>query len=760
MAFDKTKFIGKFVEEARDHISKINDGLLGLEETPDNMEILNQIFRSAHTIKGSSRILSVKPVTDLTHQMENALDELRNSKIQTSAELFTLLFSATDKVGHMVDELQKSGEIESDGKLICENLERAVKGEAFQAEPGVEKKSTPESFRAPKAKKKPVKQKDSQEKKDSSSEKAPETVPMQEVKELVKSKVPVAADTVRVDTDKLDSTIKVMGEIMSNQSRLKHGLADLNEINRISQSCLDLINKSIEHGTSGNGEGRKMAMAAHDLQTKIKQLSLNTRDALNIHDLLTDDLREKVLKMRMLSLSTVLNSFPRLVRDIATSSGKKIDFIVEGAETELDKKVIEKIGDPLLHMVRNCVDHGIESPKDRLKAGKPEKGTVRFSAGYEGGHVLIEVMDDGSGIPLEKIKDKARARKMFADKALNEMSETEITNLIFHPGFSTSPIITDISGRGVGMDVAKECIVEQLKGSIQVESKPDQYTRFVIRVPLTLAILGVLQVTLGDDLFAFPLSSITEIIKIPREEILDVVNQRAIRLREQIIPVVELKEILNSPGEKEFPQKEVLIILLVMGSEKLGVIVDSLVSEENVEVKPLPSHMKSIELVSGASISGKNEIIILLHVPRIFELAKQAKEGKHVDKFHKEEEKANYILVVDDSVNTREIEKSILESYGYNVDTASDGMEAMEMVKEFKYDLIVTDVEMPRMDGFTLCEELRKDSRYKLVPVVIVTSRDKPEDKRRGVKVGANAYIVKGDFNQSNLLDTVESLIV
>jgi two-component system, chemotaxis family, sensor kinase CheA len=179
-----------------------------------------------------------------------------------------------------------------------------------------------------------------------------------------------------------------------------------------------------------------------------------------------------------------------------------------------------------------------------------------------------------------------------------------------------------------------------------------------------------------------------------------------------------------------------------------------------VEVKPLPSHMKSIELVSGASISGKNEIIILLHVPRIFELAKQAKEGKHVDKFHKEEEKANYILVVDDSVNTREIEKSILESYGYNVDTASDGMEAMEMVKEFKYDLIVTDVEMPRMDGFTLCEELRKDSRYKLVPVIIVTSRDKPEDKRRGVKVGANAYIVKGDFNQSNLLDTVESLIV
>ena len=759
MAFDKTKFIGKFVEEARDHISKINDGLLGLEETPDNMEILNQIFRSAHTIKGSSRILSVKPVTDLTHQMENALDELRNSKIQTSAELFTLLFSATDKVGHMVDELQKSGEIESDGKLICENLERAVKGEAFQAEPGVEKKSAPESFRAPKAKKKPVKQKDSQENKDPSSEKAPETVPMQEVKELVKSKVPVAADTVRVDTDKLDSTIKVMGEIISSQSRLNHGLTELNEISRISQNCLDLINRSIERGSLGNGDGGKMARVAHDLQTKLKQLSLNTRDVLNIHDLLTDDLREKVLKMRMLSLSTVLNSFPRLVRDTATSSGKKIDFIVEGAETELDKKVIEKIGDPLLHMVRNCIDHGIESPEERLNAGKPEKGTVRFSAGYEGGHVLIEVMDDGSGIPLEKIKDKARAKKMFDDETIDGMSKAEITNLIFHPGLSTSPIITDISGRGVGMDVVKECVVEQLKGSIEVESEPNQYTRFVIRIPLTLAILGVLQVALGDDLFAFPLSSITEIIRIPREEIINVVNQRAIRLREQMIPVVELRKILSSKGDNEIPQQEVLIVLLVMGSEKLGVIVDSLISEENVEVKSLPAHMKNIELVAGATISGKSEIIILLHVPRIFELAKQMKEGKPVDKVHKEEEETNYILVVDDSVNTREIEKSILESYGYKVNIASDGMEAMEMIKEFKYNLVVTDVEMPRMDGFTLCEELRKDSRYKMVPVIIVTSRDKPEDKRRGINVGADAYIVKGDFNQSNLLETVQNLI-
>jgi two-component system, chemotaxis family, sensor kinase CheA len=758
LAFDKKKFIGKFVEETREHISKINDGLLALEKNPGDMEILNQVFRSAHTIKGSSRVMSVEPVTDLTHQMENVLDRLRNGEIQTSAQLFTLLFSATDKVGHMVDELLSNDEIVSDGKLICENLERATNEEAFLAEPDTHQKSTPKISASPKTDKKRIKENKSPVKENPSSEEVSETSPWQTVKAPTKQ-TPVATETIRVDIDKLDSTIKVMGEIISSQSRLNHGLTELNEISRISQNCLDLINRSIERGSLGNGDGGKMARVAHDLQTKLKQLSLNTRDVLNIHDLLTDDLREKVLKMRMLSLSTVLNSFPRLVRDTATSSGKKIDFIVEGAETELDKKVIEKIGDPLLHMVRNCIDHGIESPEERLNAGKPEKGTVRFSAGYEGGHVLIEVMDDGSGIPLEKIKDKARAKKMFDDETIDGMSKAEITNLIFHPGLSTSPIITDISGRGVGMDVVKECVVEQLKGSIEVESEPNQYTRFVIRIPLTLAILGVLQVALGDDLFAFPLSSITEIIRIPREEIINVVNQRAIRLREQMIPVVELRKILSSKGDNEIPQQEVLIVLLVMGSEKLGVIVDSLISEENVEVKSLPAHMKNIELVAGATISGKSEIIILLHVPRIFELAKQMKEGKPVDKVHKEEEETNYILVVDDSVNTREIEKSILESYGYKVNIASDGMEAMEMIKEFKYNLVVTDVEMPRMDGFTLCEELRKDSRYKMVPVIIVTSRDKPEDKRRGINVGADAYIVKGDFNQSNLLETVQNLI-
>lgn len=766
MSFDITKFIGKFVEEAREHISIINNGLLGLEESPGEKETLNQVFRSAHTIKGSSRLLNLKPVADLTHQLEDALDSLRNDKIQASGPLFSLLFSAVDEVGRMVDEVQENGDIKSEAKFVCENLERAVKGETFLAKPEKE----PDTKEAP-APKEPEKEPDTEEAsapkepaKESGAEKpskAPEAPARQPEKKTPRKTAAAPAETIRIGADKLDSAIKVMGEIVSNQSRLKYSLSSLDEIHEISQSCLNFINSFIENGAPKNGGGERMAAAAHGLEAKIRQLLLNTRDVLNINGLLTDDLREKVLRMRMLSLSSVLDSFPRLVRDTATSLGKKVDLVIDGADTELDKKVIEKIGDPLLHIVRNCVDHGIEMPEDRRKAEKPEKGTLRISVYYEGGHTVIEVADDGAGIPLEKIKEKARARKMYDKETLDAMSDAEVIDLIFHPGFSTSAIITDLSGRGVGMDVVKDCIVEQLKGTVQVESKTGQHTRFKIRVPLTLAILGVLQVALAGSLFAFPIGSIVEIIKVSREEIIDVVNQQAINVRDQLLPVVDLGKILGlSDDGSRVQEKEVLVVLLIMGNEKLGVIVDTLVSEDNVEMKPLPAHMKNINLVSGATISGKNEIILLLHVPRIFDLAKQAKTEKRAGQAPKSGKKGNNILVVDDSVNTREIEKSILESYGYQVDTASNGAEAFDKTKESQYDLIVTDVEMPVMDGFSLCSKLRNEPKHEQVPVIIVSSRDKPEDKKRGIEVGANAYIVKGDFRQTKLLDTVQSLLV
>jgi len=763
VAFDKKKFIGKFVEEARDHIGKLNHGVLALEKNAGDEETLNQIFRSAHTIKGSSRILSLKEISRVAHQLEDTLDALRGKKIQPSKELFNLLFQAIDMLETMTNLVQEDQEITIDFDELCEKLGLAAKGNLPDAKPAdadAAESTDGESHSEADAKSADSNKPDDKE----SAAPADETAAARQTKSPKTGSPPQKPsklkreETIRVQTDKLDENIKLTGEMVSNQSRMMQILFDLEEIQLLAKYHMETISKSIAHNGS-NGLNGGHFDSAHRLHLKTKQISSNAKDILNIQSLLTDDLKEKTLKMRMLPLSTVLDAFPRLVRDISSSFGKEINFIVEGAETELDKKIIEQVGDPLLHMLRNSIDHGIESPDERVKAGKPRTGTLKISACYEGGSVLIELSDDGGGIPVARIKEKALQKKLFAENVLKNMSKSEIVNLIFRPGFSTSSIITDISGRGVGMDVVKDNIVEQLKGSIQVETTEGRETRFLIRLPLTLAVMRVLIFSVADNLFSVAVTSVREIVKIQKSQIIEVVNKKALRLREQIIPVVSLDRILQLPGSGENESEEAFVILVSLGSETLGLSVDSLVSEEDMEIKPLPHHMKKNDLVAGATLTGKNEILLLLHVPRIFELAQKVKEKTGEEPIQEENSQTKTILVVDDSINTREIEKSILESYGYTVDLASDGMEGFEKALQFQYDLIVTDIEMPRLDGFSLTEKLRRETAYRHTPIIIVSSRDKEADKRRGIQVGADAYIVKGSFEQSNLLNTVQSLI-
>ena len=354
------------------------------------------------------------------------------------------------------------------------------------------------------------------------------------------------------------------------------------------------------------------------------------------------------------------------------------------------------------------------------------------------------------------MKEKALQKKLYDKETLNAMPAGEILNLIFRPGFSTSSFITDISGRGIGMDVVKDTIAVQLKGSIHMRTEAGKGTTFHIKLPLTLAIMRVFLVTAGDALFGLMVDSIVEVLKIKRSEVIDVVDKKAIRLREKLLPVVELRSILSLPNDAA--GEDPTMVILSYGEEMLGVVVDSLISEEDMGIKPLPQHMKNSGLVSGVSVTGKNDIVVVLDTSKVFAMAKDVKTSiaaKAMGSARKEV----HILVVDDSVNTREIERSILESYGYHVDVATDGLDGYEKSQSFQYDLIVTDVEMPRMDGFSLTERLRKDDAYKHTPIVIVSSRDKENDKRRGMQAGADAYIVKGSFEQSNLLSTIQTLV-
>jgi CheY-like chemotaxis protein/chemotaxis signal transduction protein len=338
------------------------------------------------------------------------------------------------------------------------------------------------------------------------------------------------------------------------------------------------------------------------------------------------------------------------------------------------------------------------------------------------------------------------------------MSRAEVNNLIFLPGFSTSRIITDISGRGVGMDVVRESIVDELKGAVIIDTHEGQGTTFLLRLPLNLAVFPLLLVRVGQVACALPAAYVVEMLLAPREEIIEIVNKRAIRLREQIVPVEDLGAILRMNREDAGESDKVTIVVVRDGENKLGLVVDEILGREDRVVKPLPGHLKNLKLVTGGTLSEGGGIMNVLHVPELMRMARDlAGEGRKAQA--PKQEHGARILVVDDSINTREIEKSILEAYGYAVDTAEDGQEALEMTRGDLYDMVITDLEMPRLDGFSLTEKLRSDQRYRHVPVIIVTSLEKDEDKKRGIAVGADAYIVKRAFDQSNLLDTVKSLI-
>lgn len=753
MAFDMAKFISRFTEEAREHVGKLNEGLVALEKNPHDAETINAIFRSAHTIKGSSRMLKLTRIAEVAHKMEDALGALREGGIVYSAGLADILFKAADVIADMVEKTSAGQEITADNSALCEELANAAQGLAAQPAAGRESGTDRNEGSKPGDKAvNPAEELAPAESASSDTRQRENEAPGP--KSASHNKAPA---TLRISADKLDELIKLMGELVSNQNRLKQALRDMKSADRSAKRNMELVMK---RKAENKGDPSDAAVkSAQSLFYELDRLLSGMRDYNNIQELLTDELQTKALVMRMVPLAMVFDSLPRMVRDISRSMGKEVDVVTEGGEIELDRKMIEKIGDPLVHMIRNAIDHGIEAPAERVELGKTARGSIRVSASYDSGSVLILITDDGRGIPLEKIREKALRRKMFSEEALAVMSEAALVDLIFQPGFSTSAIITDVSGRGVGMDVVKRNIVDDLHGTLGIESRDGAGTTFSIRLPMTLAVMRILLIGVSGTTFGIAANHVREILRVSESDFKQVVDKKAITLRNEFVPIAGLDELLNTPAPFRRAH-EPLIIIVRMGGENLGLIADTLLDEEDMVIKSLPSHLKNIKLVSGVALSGKNEIINILHVPALVAAAKEQGGAKAFKEARSagEDERGVHVLVVDDSINTREIEKNILEAYGYKVGLAEDGVEALEKARGFKYDIIITDVEMPRLDGFALTERLRKEETYRDTPIIIVTSREKEEDKKRGIRVGANAYIVKGTFDQSNLLETMQNL--
>lgn len=749
MAIDITKFIQRFVEEARDHLNRLSAGLDQLAAGGADAPSINALFRSAHTIKGSARMLKLLSISETAHQLEDVLGALRDGSLPMTAALAQLLHRAIDALSNLVDQLAEHADpsqLPKADAALCQALAHSLSSPAATTPAPTPPSAPPEiapEIKAATAGQASVTSQKHQETKPSAPP-APTTPPSPNGSAPSAEPKLKAADTVRVRLSKLDELVKLMGEVVSTHARLRQRLQDAQALQRQCASQLD-------------------EAAAAGLQHFVQTLQNDVQTQAS----LMDELHDKTLLMRMLPLAIVLEPAARLVRELARSVGKQVECSVSGAEIELDRQMIDQLSDPITHLIRNAIDHGIEPPEQRSSAGKPAQGRLHLSARQDGGWVLLEIRDDGAGIDLAAVRHKAIKKGLVSAEHAAALSDPEAIDLIFQPGFSTSDIITDLSGRGVGMDVVKQTILDDMQGIIEVDTRAGQGSRFTLRLPLSLAVLRVLLVQVDGQPFCFTAQHVAQIVRLPQSALLQVAQRNAVIMGNELVPVTPLRALLEHPSatkERAPPGSTLgmLLIVLQVRHEKMALQVDALLDEHDMVIKPLPAHMRGLPLVSGMVITGKNELVSVLHAPALLDLARQQRSSVSAANAatHTGSAPVQYhVLVVDDSLNTREIEKDILQAHGYRVSLAEDGQDGYQKAMAETFDAILTDVEMPHLDGFSLTAKLRQEEAYRDTPIIIITSREKEQDKRRGVQVGADAYIVKGDFDQNNLVDTLRALL-
>jgi two-component system chemotaxis sensor kinase CheA len=574
----------------------------------------------------------------------------------------------------------------------------------------------------------------------------------------------VSDETVRIRTDKLDALMGGVGELLVTRIGAQQRLTEVRALEaRLTDwdSSWRNLGRHTQPTAGGkgafsiaDGSGLPLEAARRDLSELRRKLEADARRMAQ----LTADLHEDVRRTRMLPLSTVFGAFPRMVRRLARDRGKEVALSIAGGEIEVDRAVLGQIKDPLMHLLRNCVDHGIEAPEVRAGAGKPTAGTISVSASQRGDSLVVEVADDGSGVNVERVRTNAVKKGLLAQAAAAELSDREAISLIFRSGLSTSPVITDLSGRGVGLDVVREA-VERLHGSVEVESRPRLGTTFSLSLPVSMSTMFCLLIEAGGGTFALPASSVERIIRVGPEETQRVEERETVRV--DGFPVV-LARLSDALGVKALSDSQSApgqpVVVLGLQRRRAAFRVDRLRGTHELVIKSLPAPLLRVRHVTGATVVGAGEVALILSAADLMASLERSSRPTLAPASPPATEPAT-ILVVEDSLTTRTLEKNILETAGYRVRVASDGAEALNLLQSSSCGLVVADIEMPRMDGFELTARIRADQRYRDLPVVLVTSRDSREDRERGTRVGADAYIVKRGFDQDRLLETIRRLI-
>lgn len=751
----------------------INEELLALEKAEpsgDRSERFARLFRAAHSLKGAARAVELPAIEQLSHHLEDVFTAMRDGKIPQDAELFSLLFRSADAIEAAGMQLREKAPLDTTQmETLLPELQQAVHPEPSQPtedpKPAGPDKPKPETLRE----KAPLESVHAPSPTETPSS-LPEKSDPGESAKVVPGRGGLGG-TVRVAEEKLDSLLAQMGELLVARQLVERAPAQLESLADLMGNYHTAWHRS-ERPRPGSravtirktGVTQKQStQTAKIRQEQFRQLekafeSFRRELVSDVRQLqhASSALQDDVHRIRMLPFQEACAGLERAVRDLATASGKEVQWQLKGGEIEVDRSVLEGLRDPLLHLVRNAIDHGIEPPQVRKQRGKSNPATVCVEVSLCGSQVEIALSDDGQGLDLDKIRQKLR------EKGMPEPEEEQLLiRQIFQPGFSTASIITDVSGRGVGMDVVKSQL-ESLRGTVDVSTIPGEGTRFTLSVPLTLTTIPAIFLKVSNQTFAVPSGHILKLIRFHRDEIRPAQDGYVIPFEETALPVVRLSEILGleQTAPVDNSERPNLGVVLSVGDLQAVGVVDEVLSEQEIVLKSLGPRVRRTRFVSGATLLPSGRIALLLNVQNLLlSLTEGDFSPKWTSTPSHQEAQSRRILLADDALTTRTLFKSILEEAGFEVLTAVDGRNAWDLLNGNEVDLVVSDVDMPHMDGFQLTKTIRGAAQYKNLPVVLVTARDSEEDKTQGVQSGADAYLVKSSFHQTNLLDTIAQLL-
>ncbi len=692
------EFADTFVRDASEHLRRIRQGALSLEKSGFDPEVARDLLRRAHTLKGSASVLGLQVVGREAHALEDLLTPLAENGSPVPPELIDLLLQSAKAVESRICEAEKSGEILRNLQGIFQEVDTS-RAEASGVEPA--------------------------------------------------AGASAVSETVRTRVDRLDTLANNLGELLVASDAFRRNGGALIEFKMKFERFLQAL-----RGSQSHRDGKLLLDELHRIASGIE------RDGNTLH-MQAQSVHAEAMGLRMLPLASITDDLALLTRDLCREQGKEVELLIAGEEVELDRTVLDTLRPMLIHMLRNAVDHGIETPQERLAAGKPYAGRIEIRARYEGGMVVVSMQDDGRGIDPATVRARAQRLGVITREEARSLGDEETLHLILRPGFTTREFVTDVSGRGIGMDVVKNSL-DRIKGNLSLRSAAGRGTEIALQLPFTLAVVPGLLITCEGETFAIPLHYVTEVLRLEESDLHTEGGREVIRWQGRLVPLLSLSDILEIPPLRhESLPGRLSALILHFGGQVLACIVSASLGTRELLVKGTGPQLRRVRFFAGATPLSDGTPALILSIPDLF-AARFESAGTNLRRAmqeHRVRSTRGRVLVVDDSIITRTMEKNILEAHGYEVEVAICAAEALAKVERGRFDMVVTDIEMPEMDGFELTRELRRRKETADIPVAIVSSRASDDDRRKGIEVGAQAYIVKGSFDQGKLLATVESLI-